>query len=524
MSLSTILKQECPKCGKVAIEENRVKIFSSVMIKLSCGHIIPYDSGESTDEKLASIIFSDGCKPREYQFDAIRFGERAGFNFILADEQGLGKTIEVCSLFRLHAKKLLPAVVTVPTSAKIQWMREIHRICGDGPEFLTQVIQTGKEKAMPGFKIYIVTFDMLKKEDLFTYVPDIKTIVIDECQRIKNHLSDRAKAVQKIAKKCLYKIPMSGTPIKNNAGEYFTILNLVAPTRFPNYQRYLDVYCDSYFTGWSQKVGGLRDPKRFHDETKDIIIRRTKSDVLKDLPPKERKFYHVELNREVHKAYDAAMEELEELFYADIGGFERGAQTMKIMSKMRYIVGVSKVNECVEFLTEFLLSCDRKITVFCHHIDTARILEMRMADWCEEGDFAPPLHISSEMNGDRRQQAVDSFREGPSRILIASALSAGEALNLQFCSDAVMLERQWNPGNEEQAEDRFHRYGQQNNVSITYMIAAGTIDEYFTEIVERKRAIVASALDNKQIQWDEQSLMAELTQVLVAKGRRKWSL
>src|SRR5574338_1598847 len=125
-------------------------------------------------------------------------------------------------------------------------MWEIDRICVAGnPEnkvkYLTQVIQSGKEKAMPGFQIYIVTFDMLKKEDMFDYVADqIKTIVIDECQRIKNHLSDRAKAVQRMAKKTTYRIPMSGTPIKNNAGEYFTVLNLVSPAKFPQYQRFLD--------------------------------------------------------------------------------------------------------------------------------------------------------------------------------------------------------------------------------------------------------------------------------------------
>jgi len=108
--------------------------------------------------------------------------------------------------------------------------------------------------------------------------------------------------------------------------------------------------------------------------------------------------------------------------------------------------------------------------------------------------------------------------------LIASTLAAGEALNLQFASDCILLERQWNPSNEVQAEDRFHRFGQINPVSCIYMIASETIDEYFTELVETKRAIVNSTLDNKEIQWDQQSLMSELATILVTKGKRAWKL
>jgi SNF2 family DNA or RNA helicase len=87
-----------------------------------------------------------------------------------------------------------------------------------------------------------------------------------------------------------------------------------------------------------------------------------------------------------------------------------------------------------------------------------------------------------------------------------------------------MLERQWNPANEEQAEGRFHRFGQLNPVSVNYLIASETIDEYFTELVESKRAIVASTLDNKEIEWDQNSLMAELAQILVTKGKKAWKL
>jgi SWI/SNF-related matrix-associated actin-dependent regulator 1 of chromatin subfamily A len=531
MALTQIIRQECPTCKKIAVEQSRLKIGKTIIIKLACGHILHSEALASQEQDYNSIVFSDGCKPRPYQIDAVKFAEESNVRCIIADEQGLGKTIEALSLLKLHPAKLLPAVIVCPSTVKLQWMFEIHRICCvDGAKdtkFLVQVIQSGKERAMPGFQIYIVTYDMLKKENLFEYLPEgmIKTIIIDECQRIKNHLSDRAKACQRIAKSTEHIISMSGTPIKNNAGEYFTVLNLTKPTLFPHYQKYIDNYCDAYSNGWGQKIGGLKDVERFHEDTKDIIIRRTKADVLPDLPSIDRKFHHVELDRRLNKAYAAALQELDDMLYSDESEFEKATNTIAIMSKLRHITGISKVAECIDFSTEFLLSTDRKIVIFTHHQDVMGMLESQLNEWCMQGDFGKVCVLHSGLDGNARTRLVEEFKSDSSRrLMIASTLAAGEGLNLQFCSDAIILERQWNPANEEQVEGRFHRFGQLNNVSITYMLASGTIDEYFTELVEIKRAIVAATMDKKEIQWNQQSLMKELAEILVTKGRKAWSL
>jgi len=529
MSLTQIIRQECPTCKKIAVEQSRMKIGKTLIIKLACGHILHSEIlGVASETSYETIVFSDGCRPRPYQIDAVKFAEEADARCIIADEQGLGKTIEVLSLLRLHQEKLLPAVVVCPSTVKLQWMFEIHRICGNGKEFLTQVIQSGKERAMPGFKIYVVTYDMLKNTDMFSFLPEghIKTLIIDECQRIKNHLSDRAKAVQRLGRVTKHILPMSGTPIKNNAGEYFTVLNLVKPTVFPHYQKFIDNYCDAYSNGWGQKIGGLKDADRFHEDTKDIIIRRTKNEVLKDLPSIDRKFHHVELDRKLNKAYESALQELDDLLYSDEGNsFSGGAAKIAIMQKLRHITGISKVTECVDFVIEFLLSTERKMVVFTHHQDVMEILRVQLDSWLAAGGFGKVCTLHAGLDGNARSQLVKDFKDDPSRrVMIASTLAAGEGINLQFCSDAVILERQWNPANEEQAEARFHRFGQLNNVSITYMLASGTIDEYFTELVEVKRSIVASTLDNKEIAWDQQSLMKELAEILVTRGKKAWSL
>ena len=108
------------------------------------------------------------------------------------------------------------------------------------------------------------------------------------------------------------------------------------------------------------------------------------------------------------------------------------------------------------------------------------------------------------------------------RILIASTLAAGEGINLQACSDCIMVERQWNPANEEQAESRFIRIGQTaDSVTATYMIALGTIDEYFTGLVEAKRQVIASTMKGETMS-DESTLMNELADILASKGRKAW--
>lgn len=528
MALTQILRQECKTCGKIAVEQSRLKLGKTLIIKLACGHILHSETLVADDKAYESIVFSDGCKPRPYQIDAVKFAEESNVRCIIADEQGLGKTIESLSLLRLHSNKLLPAAIVCPSTVKLQWMYEIHRICNtNSKKFLVQVIQSGKELAMPGFDIYVITYDMLKKDNLFSLLPEgtLKTIIIDECQRIKNHLSDRAKAVQRVARNTDHIISMSGTPIKNNAGEYFTVLNLTKPTLFPHYQKFIDNYCDAYNNGWSQKVGGLKDVERFHEDTKDIIIRRTKADVLPDLPSIDRKFHHVELDRKLNKAYAAAMQELDDMLYSDDNEFEKSTNMIAIMGKLRHITGISKVAECIDFTTEFLLSTDRKMVIFTHHQDVMEMLVAQLDDWCSEGSFGRVAKLHSGLDGNARTKLVEDFKSDSNRrLMVASTLAAGEGLNLQFCSDAIILERQWNPANEEQAEGRFHRFGQLNPVSITYMLASGTIDEYFTELVEIKRAIVAATLDKKTIEWNQSSLMKELAEILVTRGKKAWSL
>lgn len=519
MPLSTIVKQKCSVCEKTAVEKSRIDFLGTILVTLECGHVTEEQTVAHAD--YSTLQSSDGKKLMAFQINGVRFLEDSGGRALLADEQGLGKTVQAAAFIKLHLEEVKPVLVVTKTTLKLQWMWELLRWTGNKMDRV-QVLNSSKEIAVPGFDIYITTYDLIKDEKVFAFV-DFKAIILDECQAIKNHLSGRAKAVQKIAGKCEYILGLSGTPIKNNAGEYFTILNCIKPRLFPEYYRFLREDCDSYESGGYIKVGGLSRPDRFTEKTKDFILRRTKAEVLPDLPELSRQFHHVELNPKFNAAYAAAYKELEELYYKEDDDYGMAAK-IAVMTKMRKITGLSKVTECVEFTTDFLLSTNRKLVIFVHHHSVADLLQMKLNQWMKDGGFAPVTLLNAQMDADTRAHTAVDFESSSSRVMIASTLAAGEGLNLQYMSDAIMLERQWNPANEEQAEARFHRFGQKNPVNITYMLATETIDEYFTELVEQKRAIVASTLDGREIMWESNSLMKELAETLIRKGAKKWTL
>src|SRR5215471_13884184 len=209
MAISSIIKQTCTQCGKIAVEKSRISLGSSKIITLECGHLTTEDIMSS----VGAMHILNNTTLRPYQVAGVEFLERANGRALIADAIGLGKTIQVLAFIKLHKEDLLPAVIVSPTSATEQWHHEIRTKCGIHG-FLTQVLNSGKVMAAPGFDIYITTYDLLKKDEAFALVKDkIKFIVLDECQRIKNHLSERAKAVQRFCKGMEHITPLSGTPI-----------------------------------------------------------------------------------------------------------------------------------------------------------------------------------------------------------------------------------------------------------------------------------------------------------------------
>jgi SNF2 family DNA or RNA helicase len=523
------MKDKCPHCTAIAIEVSRSSFGADTIIKLKCGHSF---IAEKVVGSIYDITSMDGRSLRPFQVEGIKFAEKSNIRCLISDEMGLGKTVQACGVVKLHKTEVCPYLVVCKGALMMQWFGEMSRWAGY--EFIPQMIKTSKDKIVPGFKGYIVSYDMLRRlpQDVKASL-NIKLVILDECQKVKNHESKRAKEVQDICKNVSHIIALSGTPIMNNAGEYFTVLNILRPRTFTYYASYIRDFCDSYSSGWSTKVGGLRNAEYFHELTSDFIIRRTRAEVAPELPTISRNFHSVEMQKEFEKAYDKTQEDLEDAFYHMNDDKENGGyiNALQQLTKLRHLSGWNKVNPTVEFVEDFLLDREpeSKLTIFTHHLDVTAHLIAKLKEMILSNGLSVDIEeITASQSMDKRHEAVMRFKDNiNSRICVASTLAAGEGLNMQFCNDAILMERQWTPAAEEQVEGRFIRIGRANEalpVIATYMITVGTVDEMFTELVEQKRAIVTSTLDNKEIAWDESSLMKELLEVVAMKGGKRWKL
>ena len=301
---------------------------------------------------------------------------------------------------------------------------------------------------------------------------------------------------------------------------------------FPREATFVQYECDSYWTGYGYKTGGLRNPERFKAKTANFIIRRERADVMPDLPKIQRQFQLHEMGKEIEKAYDEALEMFRYEYNKgggdSLGSFEESSNILAYLSRMRHLTGLAKIDPCIDNVMEFLGSNERKLTIFHHHKDVGDILVEKLNKILLELELKPALHLTADLDASKRYDMVMEFTSDPSRrLLVASTLASGEGLNLQVCSDCIMLERQWNPANEEQAEARFPRPGSTaQSISALYLVAVGTVDEFFSEIVERKREIVANTLNGSEasVEWDQSSIMKELAATLAASGSRKWTV
>lgn len=555
--MKTILQTKCSYCGKLAKETSRITLGKEIWVSLECGHTLIHDALRPLSEFAdIELISNDGKSLFPYQKEGVAFLEKADCNGLLLDEPGLGKTIQECALLARNKKQLLPALGVVKSGLRAQWFVEIFRWTG----MAAQVITSSRELPyFDHFDIFLVSIDTLRllrpdikvvsDWDLALYEsghrkgrkpeknPKVlwsdevcarfKHVFVDESQKVKNESSSRTKALRKIiaaandGKKARV-VCMSGTNIEKHAGEFFVTLNLVRPELFPQQATFQIQHCEvSSETG---KIGGLKNPERFKELTKDFIIRRKREDVLPDLPKVFRQFRLAELEGGELEAYIQIVKEFQErmddeerpMLPTDILGY---------LSKMRHITGIAKVNPAVEFVEEFLLGTNRKLVIFLHHKMAAAILMKKLEQLCKDGAFAPPLQLHSALDLAQRTAVVEEFQKPENRILVASTLAAGEGLNMQFCSDCLFMERQWNPSIEEQGEGRFTRPGSvADKVNAVYLIAAGTVDDFLTEIVEIKRRNMAQTLDYQEIEWEEQSLTMELAHVLQTKGLNKWKL
>lgn len=545
------INKPCPICGLVAEEVSSAVMNGNRWVKLKCGHLVKHETIVNSEFDFNSWESESGKRPFPFQIEGIKFLEQSGGRALIADEPGLGKTIQALGFGITHQSIVCPILWVCKTTLKLQALKEA--LDWGGISFVGQIIENPRSYILPNLKLYIISMDLLRNmptEKLESI--GFKTVVADEIQHFKNPDSSRTAELRKLVSKADYFIPLSGTPWKNRGQEYFPVLNMLDPTRFPSYESFKNRWVDTYVdrqTG-KMKQGGIRNIPAFREFTKDLVIRRMRDDVLPDLPKINRQIRFIDMEALHQKAYEKAEAHVANLIKAAMIDDKPMQSIAAEIMILKHITGLAKVKVAIEDTIEFLEQTDEseKITLFHHHIDVGDNLQNGDAaktydgldKWLSENGFNKTLRLYGGRNANERNEIIESFkRDKRNRVLIASTLASGEGLNIQFCQNAMMIERQWNPANEEQAELRFSRpltYGdyppylqehlfnenkeaKKVSVRVPYLIADQTVDSMLTDIVERKRLNFRRSMNDKDINltWEENDVIKELAELIIKK-------
>ncbi|MGA8363662.1 MAG: DEAD/DEAH box helicase, partial [Solirubrobacteraceae bacterium] len=458
--------------------------------------------------------------------------QRAGVNYLLtqrraflADEQGLGKTIE--ALAALQADEAFPAVVVCPASLKLNWLAEIERwlpqrsaraLVGTGvdgrgaagsPRGAAGSLVVGLGV---GADITVVNYDIVaaRLDELRALAP--RALVLDESHYCKNAAAKRTKAAQRLASVVPpdgLVLALTGTPVMNRPAELISQLRIIG--------RLGDFGSGAQF-GKRFRGGDAHLRLHWHLRAR-CFVRRLKIDVLPQLPPKTRSVVPIELDNE-HEYRFAERDVIAWLrsqpldlrqLDAKVAAALRAERLVRL-NALKQLAARGKLAAALAWIHDFCSSGER-LVVFAKHREIQRAVLER---------FPRALHILGEDTHSDRDASLREFQApdggADNQLIVCSIEVAGQGLTLTRASNVVFLELDWTPAKHDQAEDRCHRIGQQDAVNATYLLAAGTIDETIATLLERKRAVIGAVTDGRE--QDEEGVVDALVRELAGEPYR----
>ncbi|MCF8038057.1 MAG: DEAD/DEAH box helicase [Desulfohalobiaceae bacterium] len=448
---------------------------------------------------------------RPYQLQGMsymNFLYEYGFGGILADEMGLGKTLQTLSLlqhFKNHGKSG-PSLIIVPTSVLPNWQREVQKFT---PGMKCLIIYGSKRdhlfKEIPSCDLVVTTYALLRRdlEDLNKY--EFRAVFLDEAQNIKNPNTITARSVRKL--KTGFKVCLSGTPIENNLLELWSLFEFLMPGFLGSQNGFQKGFVKPIKDGDQESMEYLRT------RVKPFILRRTKNEVARDLPPKVENVYYSALIEEQKELYTSLAKKLKEQVLQKVEEEGIAQSQMSILDallKLRQICchprllkldmpGVSSTLPSGKFeafkdLVTGIMDDGHKILVFSQFVKMLHIIR----SWLSMNKI--PFSYLDGSSKDRFDQ-VDAFNNDPNiPIFLISLKAGGTGLNLTSADYVIHYDPWWNPAVENQATDRTHRIGQTRKVFSYKMITENSVEEKILKLQEEKKG-VADAIIPGQDQW-----------------------
>lgn len=405
-------------------------------------------------------------------------------NVLLADEQGLGKTLQAIQFVKTFQLALPRTIVICPASLKLNWTREFEQ-WSDTP---SHVIRHGKDKIPKDSNVVIVNYDLLKSklimDQLIAFRANI--LICDEAHYLKNAKTQRTKHVAKLAKLIEKKIFITGTPLLNRPVELYALIKMLSPEAlipYDDYRNYAYRFCNAYNSRWGLDVSGNSNVEELGVRLRaTCMVRRLKKDVMKQLPDKTIQLIPFELCKKTEKI----IEKEEWFFIEDLRKYpERGS--MGELAEIRHELALTKLDESVRYIEDLMESID-KVVIFAHHHDVINAL-------LEKLNKFNPVAITGKHRTHNRQKAVDDFQtKDEVRVFIGQIQAAGTGLTLTAASTVVFVETSWVPGEINQAIDRCHRIGQKDNVTAKFLVVEKSLDETMLKTIFDKEKTINQLL------------------------------
>ncbi|MEM8829447.1 MAG: DEAD/DEAH box helicase [Cyanobacteria bacterium P01_G01_bin.19] len=437
---------------------------------------------------------------RDYQQEGFEWMSRLahwGVGACLADQMGLGKTLQALALILNHATQGATLIIA-PTSVCMNWISEAQKFAPTlNPVEFGNVDRQKTLDALQPFDLFVCSYGLLQQDEVAQMLAQVEwqTIVLDEAQAIKNMSTKRSQAAMKLQSK--FKLITTGTPIENHLGELWNLFRFINPGLLGSWEQF-----NQNFAIPIERNQDKAQRKHLKKLIQPFILRRTKTQVLSELPSRTEITLHVDMSKEEMAFYEALRQKaIAKLADTDAQAGTKHLQVLAEIMKLRRACCNSrlvmadstlpgaKLDLFGEVLTE-LLENKHKALVFSQFVDHLHIIR----NYLEQNQITYQ-YLDGSTPAKQRKVRVDKFQGGEGDVFLISLKAGGTGLNLTAADYVLHMDPWWNPAVEDQASDRAHRIGQQRPVTIYRLVARGTIEEKIVRLHHQKRDLADSLLE-----------------------------
>lgn len=407
----------------------------------------------------------------DYQWVPPVYASISQARLLLADEMGLGKTIQSIAITLDERFKEPPVLIVCPANVIYNWQKELNEV-----GFKSLVLEKPITKLQKGIRYYIISYDKMKKmEDLDFF------FIFDEAHMLKNSRTQRFKHAKRITKDAKHIVLLTGTPILSRPAELYPLITLLDP-KFMSWSAYMRRYCNLVRTPWGIEYSGAQNLAELHEfVTQNFMIRRTKSQVLKQLPDKTRQTFEIG---------DVTIDDAKSVL-----------QLFSLNAEYK-----STDPSFLEFVQNIMHTTD-KLLIFAHH----KVMLDAIEGLCKI-NHTEFMRIDGSVSPEKRQERVNAFQTDPNiKVAVLSITAAGVGITLTAASTVIMSELYWNPASLLQCEDRCHRIGQRSNVVVLYPVWS-SFEKVVQDLLLQKLNIIKQVVEGIKVDNEDQeeSLLKQL--------------